>query len=122
MFLLHGAKEDMAPGTSALSAFVVASSHENAHRVLIISVSLLLKRVKMESKKTTINNQKVAANSLLPQEAEFGLAFCVWPKDSTGNGSGKFSFFFFFSLLTLSQVYPLDITSEYNQLHSVIHY
>lgn len=60
MFLLHGAREDMAPGTSAVSAFVVASSHENVHRVLSISVSLLPKRVKMETNKTTINNQKVA--------------------------------------------------------------
>lgn len=80
MFLLHGAKEDMTPGTSALSVFVVASSHENAHRVLSISVSLLPKRVKMESNKTTINNQKVAVKLALASGGRVWAGFLCLAK------------------------------------------
>lgn len=70
----------MAPGTSAVSAFVVASSHENVHRVLSISVSLLPKRVKMESNKTTINNQKVAVKLSLASGGSVWAGFLCLAK------------------------------------------
>ena len=70
----------MAPGTSALAAFVVASSHENEHRVLSISVSLLPKRVKMESNKTTINNQKIAVKLSLASGGRVWAGFLCLAK------------------------------------------